>query len=459
MKVLVVDDDLVTLQLLKEVLEENKFKVFTASKVDEAKESLQDFSPDIVLTDINIEDSADGFNLLEHIQRKYPKLVTILMTGFGSMSGAIEAIQKGAFDYISKPFNLDEMMLLIFKAAKQVDASRNEKSSVPSEKQTNRTRTLRGKSPKMIEVYRSIARSTVSSSSVLILGESGTGKELVARAIHENGPRKSGSFVAVNCGALTETLLESELFGYMKGAFTGANQDRTGLFLEANNGTLFLDEVGDIPLGLQVKLLRVLQENEIRPVGSNQTKKIDVRVIAATHRDLTKLVREGKFREDLYYRLKVIEIAVPPLRKRSEDIPELVQDFITRCALKGGKSGIQISKEAMDALSAYNWPGNVRELEHQIERAVALTSSSVLSADDFDLRTNDKSNAPTETKSLDSAGDGAIPSLEQLEKEHIEKVLKKVQGNKSKAAEILGIDRATLYRKAEKYGLIKEEKD
>jgi transcriptional regulator with PAS, ATPase and Fis domain len=320
-------------------------------------------------------------------------------------------------------------------------------------------RKLIGSSPKIVDVYKTLARATLSTSTVLIRGESGTGKELVSRGIHENSERKGKAFVAVNCGALTETLLESELFGYVKGAFTGAQSDKKGLFEEANGGTLFLDEIGDITPSLQVKLLRVLQEGEIKPVGSNSQVKVNVRIIAATHRDLATLVSQGKFREDLYYRLKVIEIEIPPLRERREDIPELAQVFLKKYAHKTGKSIHSISPEAMKALQGYRWPGNVRELEHQIERAVTLTSASTLSLDDFELIKKEK--APEGVGKEDGASDlknsdlkGAEQkSLEEMEKLHILKVLKEVDYNKSKASEVLGIDRATLYRKAQKYGI------
>jgi len=443
MKILVVDDDPVTLNMLQEFLEKNHFQVFLAQNAESAVEQVAKARIPLVLSDIRMEES-DGLSLLSELKKRDPKIVMILMTGFGSMEGAIEAIQKGAFDYISKPFDLNRMLALVNKAVKHVQSLDQGDDEVPTIR-LETPKTLTGSSPKIVEVYKTIARATLSSSTVLIHGESGTGKELVARAIHSNSARKQKKFVAVNCGALTETLLESELFGYIKGAFTGAQSDKRGLFEEADGGTLFLDEIGDITPGLQVKLLRVLQEGEIKPVGSNDSRKIDVRIVAATHRDLNQMVQDGKFREDLIYRLKVIEIEIPPLRERKEDIPELAQLFLKNYAGKLGKKVTSISREGMNALLTHHWPGNVRELEHQIERAVTLTSASILSADDFDFSGHEPQIVAP------NAHDPR--SLEEIEKKHILKVLKDVDYNKSKASEILGIDRATLYRKAQKYGI------
>jgi DNA-binding NtrC family response regulator len=394
-------------------------------------------------------EESDGFSLLTQVKRRFPDVVMILMTGFGSMEGAIEAIQKGAFDYISKPFDLSRLLTLVQKAQKHLQSLGHEQGTSGSTGVMETPRSIVGSSPKIVEVYKTLARATLSASTVLISGESGTGKELVARAIHANSPRKSKKFVAVNCGALTETLLESELFGHVRGAFTGAQTDKKGLFEEAHGGTLFLDEIGDVSPGLQVKLLRVLQEGEIKPVGSAQNIKVDVRVVAATHRDLSQWVEQGKFREDLYYRLKVIEIEIPPLRERKEDIRELAQVFLAKYNQKLSKRVQTISPEAMQSMINYDWPGNVRELEHQVERAVALTSSSVLSADDFEFEVSHAADTHITHKN----GGSEPRSLEELEREHILRVLKEVDYNKSRASEILGIDRATLYRKAQKFGI------
>jgi two-component system response regulator AtoC len=447
MKILVVDDDPVNLNMLKEFLEKNHFEVVLAQSADQAMQMVNQHRVPLVLSDIRMEES-DGLSLLGDLIAAHPKIVMIMMTGFGSMEGAIEAIQKGAFDYISKPFDLNKLLALVNKAAKHVKTL-GQTAEPEADLPPAAPKVLIGSSPKMVEVYKTIARATLSSSTVLIRGESGTGKELVARAIHANSDRKDRQFVAVNCGALTETLLESELFGHVKGSFTGANADKKGLFEEANGGTLFLDEIGDVSMGLQVKLLRVLQEGEIKPVGSSVQHKVNVRIVAATHRNLEEMVDQGRFREDLFYRLKVIEIDIPALRERKEDIAELASVFLKKYSQKLKKKVNEISKEGVHTLLNYSWPGNVRELEHQIERAVAMTSATVLNSDDFHF------SAPvvTEGKASISAGASDQRSLEEMEKQHILAVLKQVDYNKSKASEVLGIDRATLYRKAQKYGI------
>jgi DNA-binding NtrC family response regulator len=448
MKILVVDDDSVTLNLLREFLSERGFEVSIAQSPGKAIEFLERNSVPLVLSDIRMEES-DGLSLLSELKVRHPSIVMILMTGFGSMEGAIEAIQKGAFDYISKPFDLNKLLSLLNKAVahiRSLDGNREIPEGQPSPLEPPRL--LIGSSPGIVEVYKMTARATLSSSTVLIHGESGTGKELVSRAIHQNSSRKARKFVAVNCGALTESLLESELFGHVKGAFTGAQADKPGLFEEADGGTLFLDEIGDISAGLQVKLLRVLQEGEIRPVGSQKQVKVDVRIVAATHRNIEELVREGKFREDLYYRLKVIEIGIPPLRDRKEDIPELARVFLKKYSVRLGKNIRDIEPAALERLIRHSWPGNVRELEHKIERAVALTGAGLLSLDDFDF-----SESSVSAEATRPGPEGDRKSLESMERDHILRVLKETDYNKSRASEILGIDRATLYRKAQKYGI------
>lgn len=447
MKILVVDDDEVTRKLLKEVLEKQGYVVQLAPSGEEAVRAIKrDFFP-LVLSDIRMLE-LDGMAVLREVKKTGKKSVVILMTGFGNMEGAIEAIQEGAFDYVSKPFKMDDLKSVISRAAKHWELI-NQKA-ISSTQATSKidvaSKGLIGKSPEIVDVYKTLARAALSTSNVLVIGESGTGKELVAHAIHDNSPRRSKRFVAVNCGALAENLLESELFGHVKGAFTGAVSDKKGLFEEANGGTIFLDEIGDIAPALQIKLLRVIQENEFKPVGSNENRKVDVRIIAATHRDLDALVKSGKFREDLYYRLKVIEIELPPLRERMEDLDLLVEHFLSRYAQKNKKSVSHISEEALELLRNYGWPGNIRELEHAIERAVAMSNTSVLFVEDF----------PSEISKRNLSepnAEGPSTSLEEMEKAHILKVLQDVHFNKSKASEVLGIDRATLYRKAQRYGI------
>ncbi len=441
--ILVVDDDEVTRKLLKEVLEREGYAVQLASNGEEAVRMMKEtkrggFS--IVLSDIRMVEM-DGVALLRQVKSN---AVVILMTGFGSMEGAIEAIQEGAFDYVSKPFKIDDLKAVVARALKHWESLHSARSPQSVERFDVAARGLIGKSAKMVEVYKTLARAAMSESTVLVIGESGTGKELVARAIHDNSQRRNKRFIAVNCGALAENLLESELFGHVKGSFTGAVSDKSGLFEEADGGSLFLDEIGDITPALQIKLLRVLQESEIRPVGSTEPSKVDVRVIAATHRDLDALVKNGKFREDLYYRLKVISIELPPLRERIEDLSDLVSFFLARFADKNKKKVSHVSDEAMELLKNYSWPGNIRELEHAIERSVAMTNTSVLFPEDF----------PTEIARKEIVPTGGDPhSLEEIERAHILRVLQEAGFNKSKASEILGIDRATLYRKAQRYGI------
>jgi two-component system response regulator AtoC len=452
LRILVVDDDEVTRKLLREVLEKEGYDIQLAPSGEEAVRLLKKEPFPIVLSDIRMLE-LDGISLLREVKKAQPQASVILMTGFGSMEGAIEAIQEGAFDYVSKPFKMIDLKAVVGRAAKHWE-SLKEMRGVNSVVQLDVTaKSLIGKSPKIVEVYKTLARAAMSPSNVLVTGESGTGKELVARAIHDNSQRRTKRFIAVNCGALAENLLESELFGHVKGAFTGAVSEKRGLFEESNGGTLFLDEIGDITPALQIKLLRVLQEGEIKPVGSSDLKKVNVRVIVATHRDLEALVRSGKFREDLFYRLKVISIELPPLRDRMEDLPYLVEHFLARYADKNKKAISHISDEAMALLKTYSWPGNIRELEHAIERAVAMTNTTILFPEDFPSEVLRAGAAAGENENPAAVNSVGQTSLEDMEKAHISKVLQDVHFNKSKASEVLGIDRATLYRKAQKYGI------
>ena len=443
--ILIVDDDKVTLDLLKEVFEKEGYHSVLAVAVDDALAKFATSEFPVVLSDIRML-GADGLELLNRVKKSNPSTVVILMTGFGNLDGAVKAIQAGAFDYISKPFRFEDLKSIVARAFKHWETTVNTSDRKSAKTTVEHQKGLIGKSPLIVEVYKLLARAALSSSSVLITGESGTGKELVARAIHENSARKNKKYLAINCGALTETLLESEFFGHKKGSFTGAQSDKMGILEEADGGTLFLDEIGDLSSALQVKLLRVLQEGEFKPVGSNEVKKVDIRFVGATHRNLQDMVDKGKFREDLYYRLKVLEISIPPLRERMEDLPELIQHFIDKYAEKNAKQISHISPEAMSLLQAYQWPGNIRELEHAIERAVAMSRTSVIFPEDLpSLVEEGKIEEKEEAKKSNS--------LEDLEKEHILTVLREVGFNKSKAAALLGIDRATLYRKAQKYGI------
>ncbi len=446
-EVLIVDDDEVTRNLLREVLLREGYSIQLAACGEDAVNLIRKHPFPIVLSDIRMAEM-DGMAVLREVKKSQLQSAVILMTGFGSMEGAIRAIQEGAFDYVSKPFQMNDLKAVVARAAKHWESLQGVRETHPVPQFEKAAKTLIGKSPKIVEVYKVLARAAMSASTVLVNGESGTGKELVARAIHDNSPRRERKFLAVNCGALSENLLESELFGHIKGAFTGAISDKRGLFEEAQGGTLFLDEIGDISQALQIKLLRVLQESEFKPVGSVEAKKANVRVIAATHRDLDAMVKAGKFREDLFYRLKVISIELPALRERMEDLPGLVEYFLARYAEKNKKRVSHVSEDAMKLLKSYLWPGNIRELEHAIERAVAMTNTTILFPEDFPPEV-----ARAGLILTGPAEPGAKPSLEDLEKAHILKILQETHFNKSRASEILGIDRATLYRKAQKYGI------
>jgi DNA-binding NtrC family response regulator len=385
----------------------------------------------------------DGLEVLRALKRLAPETIVIMMTAFGSIETAIEAIKEGAYDYISKPFKLDEVRLTVKRA---LDHKRLLKENIRFRQELRERYQLEnivGRSHSMLEVYKVIARVASSSSTVLIQGESGTGKELVARAIHYNSPWADSPFVVVDCGALTETLLESELFGHVRGAFTGAVASKKGLLEDADGGTCFLDEVGGIARTLQAKLLRFLQEREIKRVGSTDVVRLNVRVIAATNRDLEALVREGTFREDLFYRLSVVAIPLPPLRERKDDIPLLAEHFLAKYTRQNKKQISHISPEATVLLCEHDWPGNVRELEHVIERGVALTGSPVLLPDDLPAKLRKE------------AGEGASSAqsltLRELEKQHIQRMLRVARGNRSLTAQLLGVHRRTLYRLAERY--------
>jgi two-component system response regulator AtoC len=444
--ILVVDDDEVTCNLLEEVLSKEGYAVDRALDGREAIDKGERTPYDVVLTDIKMI-GVDGMEVLRAYRQKSPETIMIMMTAFGSIETAIQAIKEGAYDYVSKPFKLEEIKLTIQRALEQ-NRLLQENLLYRQELITKyKLENIVGRSPQMLQVYKTIARVAESRSTVLLAGESGTGKELVARAIHFNSLRAAKPFVAVDCGSLAETLLESELFGHVRGAFTGAITSKRGLFEEADGGTCFLDEVGDISLTMQAKLLRVLQEHEIKRVGGTETIKIDVRIIAATNKNLEEIVAEKKFREDLFYRLNVVSLHLPPLRDRGEDIPLLAEHFLRKYAAENKKPVSRISQEALDHLLLYQWPGNVRELENIIERAVTLSHSSLILPEDLPRRVRVE---PVETPTP------FLPShipLSELEKLYIQKVLEETGGNKKKAAAVLGIDRRTLYRMAARYGL------
>ncbi|NOY94272.1 MAG: sigma-54-dependent Fis family transcriptional regulator [Deltaproteobacteria bacterium] len=432
-RILVVDDEANAREALAELLEDDGYETATAADGEKALAALDCFRPHVVLTDLKMP-HLDGIGLIEQGRPRSPATAFIVMTAFGSIENAVEAIKKGAENYLTKPLDLDAVSALVERAM--------EKSLLVSEAADLRRRLdqrfsfdrILGVHPSMQRLLKMVAQVAASRATVLVLGESGTGKELIAAALHQNSPRRNKPFVKLNCAALAETLLESELFGHERGAFTGATGRREGRFMKADGGTLFLDEVSEIPLSVQVKLLRFLQEREFERVGGNETLRVDVRVVAATNRVLEDRVQSGEFREDLYYRLNVVQLDVPPLRARRSDIPILAEHFLAKYAEENGRSIEGFSEAALLALRLYPWPGNVRELENAIERAVVLTEGSQIEA----------SNLPSARGQGDQQDLGVmIPgvSLAELERMAIERTMDAVGGSTSKAAEILGISR------------------
>lgn len=432
---LLVEDDDSVRSTLTTFLELEGYAVDAVSSTREALEKLSSRSYPLVVSDIYI-DAGTGLDILEAARSSSPETKVILMSARGSMETVMAATRGGAYDYIAKPFELDQLLEVLKRAegaGREEDEELEPEEPPPTE--------MIGSSPKMVEIYKTISRVAPTDALVLIEGETGTGKELIARMIHRNSPRAQMPFVQVDCASLAPSLIESELFGAMRGAYTGADRDRTGVFEAASGGTVFLDEIGEIDLNFQLKLLRFLQEKEIRPLGSSRPKKVDVRVIAATNRNLRKMVEEGKFREDLWYRLDVVRITVPPLRERRSDIPLLAAAFLKRYNERYGLEA-KLTESGMRALCEYTWPGNVRQLQHMIERLTILAPGGRITEDAVveAIRASSPKEEPGET-------------LAEAEAEQIRKVLAATGGNKSRAARILGIERKTLYRKLEKMGL------
>ena len=440
-KILIVDDDTASLSSLGEAMTRDGYDASLASSGEEALRLDEQNEFDVVITDLRMQ-GVDGLRVVRTIKNSHPVTVLIVMTGFASMETVVDAISAGAYDYISKPFRLDQMRLKVQQSMQQAKLLRENRDLREKVQDRDLQGEIIGSSPKMVEVFKTIAKVAPNVATVLIQGESGTGKELVARSIHRLGSRRNRPFLAVNCTSITETLLESELFGYVKGAFTGAVGSKKGIFEAADHGTVFLDEIGDTSGSMQSKLLRVLESGEVMPVGSNAAIRVDVRVIAATNQDLTDLVAKSKFREDLYYRLKVVTIQLPPLRERISDLPLLFDFFLKKYSSRINKT-LAVNPEVLSYLQSYSWPGNVRQLENAVERAVALNTSSVFDVEDL------PEEIQKSRRISPIAGDHPWLSLEQMEDRYIREVLEAVEGNVSRAAEILGIDRRTLYRKLE----------
>ena len=444
--ILVVDDDQRNRDMLAEALSGAGFAVEAACDGVDALSKATEAPYDAVLSDIRMS-PLSGLDLLNSFRKAMPEIPIVLLTAFGSVDTAIQAMKQGAFDYIAKPVNLDELVLTMTRAVEYRRLIEANRALQRAFSERSRAASLIGQSKNMVEVFKLVGRVSRSRTAVVIQGESGTGKELIARAIHDNSPRAAHRFVAVNCSAIPDSLLESELFGHIKGSFTGAHAMRRGLLEETSGGTFFLDEVGDLSPAGQAKLLRVLQEGEIRRIGSNESIRVDVRVIAASRRNLAELITAGRFREDLLYRLNTVTILLPPLRERPDDIPLLAEFFLAQYGDEKEVPVTSFSPAAMRALAEYAWPGNVRELEHIIERAVALASHSILVIDDL----------PSEILHKDEGSSNHnhhLPgTLKALQRDQVLKMLESAHGNKERTARLLGISRRTLYRLLDRYGL------
>jgi two-component system response regulator HydG len=448
-KVLVVDDDQATCRMIEVGLKSAGHEVALARSVEAALETARSFEPQVVLTDLNMA-GASGIDLCRQLGEGWPDVPVVVITAFGSLDTAVEAMRAGAYDFVTKPFDLEGLTLVVARAAQHHRLSGEVKRLRAAVGQAGWGDDIVGQSPPIKELRAMLERIATTEATVLITGETGTGKEVAARALHQHGKRRSGPFVAINCSALPQALLESELFGHLRGAFTDARANRTGLFVQAHKGTLFLDEIGEMPLETQVKLLRALEERKVRPIGADAEVAFDARIIAATNRDIEEAVHEGKFRQDLLYRLNIVHVALPPLRARGGDVLLLAQHFVTHFAAEGNPGVVGISKAAAEKLLSYSWPGNVRELRNAIERAVALTRFDHISAEDLPahIRT-------FEARHVVVAGDNLeeLVSLEEVERRYILKVLQAAGGNKSLAAKQLGVGRRTLYRKLGEYGV------
>ena len=447
-KILIVDDDSAHRKMLTTVLADEGYDIVPATNGREAVEAVEASYFDLILMDIRMAEM-DGLAAQQAIQAISPKIPIIMMTAYASVKTAIKAMKRGAFDYLTKPLDIDEVKLLTERALHHYRLEKENRRLQQRLGQQDLGKNFIGRSKAMQDVFEKVTLVAEFNATVLISGESGTGKELVAAAIHNLSSRKNTPMVTINCAALTETLLESELFGHEKGAFTGAVKNRIGHFQKADGSTIFLDEIGEMALPTQAKVLRTIQEKEVQPVGGNDTIEVDVRIIAATNKDLTTEVSEGRFREDLYYRLNVFQIEVPPLRKRREDIPLLADFFLTRYTEENRSQIKSISPKAMDILMRYDWPGNVRELENTIERSVIICKSDTITTDTLPAALNKDQEYLSDRGESHTLG----RTLKEAEKEMIMQTLEEVGGNRTKTAKILGISRRTLQLKLKQYGV------
>jgi two-component system, NtrC family, response regulator AtoC len=449
-RVLVVDDEENIRLVLKTILHKQNYEVALADSGARALELLDEFSPDVILTDVRMPQMT-GLELIAALRERHYQATVIVMSAYGSMDLALEAIKLGAYDYVGKPFKPDEIILALRKAEEREALRRENRSLRAQVEKEHRYESLLAKSDSMSAVFRTITKIADYKTTVLISGESGVGKELIARAIHARSSRAQAPFVALNCGAIPENLLESELFGHRKGAFTDAHHDRRGLFEEASSGTLFLDEIGELPLPLQVKLLRVLQEETMRRLGDTKDTKVDVRIVAATHRDLTAEVKAGRFREDLFYRINVLAIHIPPLRERREDIALLMDHFVERNNKRLGTAITGFANDARKVMLAYGWPGNVRELENTIERAMVLAEGETIELRDLSERIRESAD-PIHQK-LESGEISIKKTIPAIEEILIRRALQRTRGNRTRAAEILEISHRALLYKLKDYNI------
>ena len=449
--VLIVDDEVGARESLKMILK-NDYEVFLAKDAEEAFSQIKDHCPDVILLDIILPD-LDGLKVLERIKQNDPDIIVIMITATKTVKTAVEAMKLGAYDYVTKPFDIDELRLIITRSLSTKALEQEVKYRREEMDKSFDFGNIIGKSKVMKDIFKVVKQIADSKSTVLIMGESGTGKELVSRAVHYNSNRKSYPFVTINCAAIPETLIESELFGHEKGAFTNAIERKLGRFEVAHQGTLFLDEIGELSLTTQAKILRFLEEKEFNRVGGSKTIKVDVRLITATNKDLNQLIKKGSFREDLYYRINVVPIVIPPLRERKEDIPILIDHFINKFNVENNKNVRGINKEALEFLIQYEWPGNVRELENLIERVIALTSNEYIQVNELPFSFK---NIPKINGLKESVLDGKVSFLqaeEEFEREVILDALKKTNYVQSHAADILGISRRILKYKMDKLGI------
>jgi DNA-binding NtrC family response regulator len=452
--ILVVDDEPLQREILKTILDDEGYETHVASSGEEGLRVFSEIKPDVVMTDLKME-GMDGLEFIESLPKESFEPPVIVMTAYGTIASAVEAIKKGAFDYLTKPLDKEVLLITVKRAVDKADLIKENLQLQKALFDRFKIEGIVGHSPKMVEAVEIMKKVSSSNATVLLLGESGTGKELAARAIHYNSPRRTKPFVAVNCAAIPENLIESELFGYEPGAFTGAVSRNTGLFEASNNGTIFLDEIGDLPLLTQSKLLRVLQDKEIRRVGSRESIKANLRIIAATNKDLEKEILNRTFREDLYYRLKVVTISLPPLRERKEDIPELVSFFINKYNHEFGKRVKGIEENAMNAIREYHWPGNIRQLESVTERAVLMCETSRIGIKD--IKSELRFFHGKDILDFELPDEGI--NVEELEKDLLKKAMQKSNGVAAKAAKLLGLSYKTFWYRWEKLNLDSSKKD